>query len=151
VFNRRYLIEALAREQSRADRLGAPFALCLIDIDRFKSINDGFGHASGDSVLQGFARLVPPELRAVDVFGRFGGEEFLIILPGTDLPGAQQCAERIRAKVEATPFAGVPRVTITAGVATYAGKEPVSALLARADKALYEGKNAGRNRIVTIS
>ena len=149
-YNRRYLMEALVREQSRAERLGAPFAVCLIDVDRFKSINDSFGHAAGDSVLKEFARLVPPELRAVDVHGRFGGEEFLVILPGTDLAGAQACAERMRAKTEATAFAGVPRVTITVGVATYAMKEPVSAILGRADKALYEGKNAGRNRVVTI-
>ena len=149
-YNRRYLMEALAREQSRAERLGAPFAVCLIDIDHFKSINDRFGHAAGDDVLKDFARLVPQELRAVDVHGRFGGEEFLIVLPGTDAAGAQACAERVRARTEATAFAGVPRVTITAGVATYAGKEPVSTLLARADKALYEGKNAGRNRVVTI-
>ena len=150
VYNRRFLMDALAREQSRAERLGTPFAVCLVDIDHFKSINDSFGHAAGDSVLKEFARLVPGELRAVDVHGRFGGEEFLVILPGTGMPGAQACAERVRARTEATAFAGVERVTITVGVATYAMKEPVSALLARADKALYEGKNAGRNRVVTI-
>ena len=151
VYNRRYLMEALAREQSRAERLGTPFAVCLIDIDRFKSINDGYGHATGDKVLKEFSRLVPPELRAVDVHGRFGGEEFLVILPGTDMVGAQACAERVRAKTEGAAFPDVPRVTITIGVAVYGGKEPVSALLARADKALYEGKNAGRNRVVTMS
>lgn len=150
LYNRRYLMEALAREQSRAERLGTPFAVCLIDIDHFKSINDGFGHASGDGVLKEFARLIPPELRGVDVHGRFGGEEFLIILPGTGREGAQVCAERVRAKTEAAAFPGVPRVTVTIGVAIYAGKEPVSALLARADKALYEGKSAGRNRVMTI-
>ena len=150
VYNRRFLMEALTREQSRADRLGTPFAVCLIDIDHFKSINDGFGHAAGDSVLKEFAHLVPSELRAVDVYGRFGGEEFLLILPATDRGGAQSCAERVRAKTESAAFPGAPRVTITVGVTTYAGKEPISALLARADKALYEGKNAGRNRVVTI-
>ncbi|MEA3192509.1 MAG: diguanylate cyclase [Betaproteobacteria bacterium] len=150
VYNRRYLMEALAREQSRAERLGTPFAVCLIDIDHFKSINDSFGHAAGDSVLKEFARLIPPELRGVDVHGRFGGEEFLIVLPGTDRAGAQICAERVRARTAAAAFPGVPRVTVTVGVAIYAGKEPVSALLARADKALYEGKNGGRNRVVTI-
>jgi len=124
--------------------------VCMIDIDHFKSINDRFGHAAGDAVLKEFAHLVPPELRAVDVYGRFGGEECLLILPGTDTAGAQTCAERVRAKTEGALFPGVPRVTVTVGVATYAMKEPVSALLARADKALYEGKNAGRNRVVTI-
>lgn len=148
VYNRRYLMEALAREQSRAERLGTRFAVCLIDIDRFKSINDNHGHAAGDKVLKEFARLVPPELRSIDVHGRFGGEEFLIVLPGADMTGAQACAERVRAKTEAAAFPDVPRVTVTVGVAVYAGKEPVSALLARADKALYEGKNSGRNRVV---
>jgi diguanylate cyclase (GGDEF)-like protein len=150
VYNRRYLMEALMREQSRAERLSTPLAVCLIDIDHFKSINDSFGHAAGDSVLKDFARLVPQELRAVDVYGRFGGEEFLILLPGAGSGGAQACAERVRARAEAAAFPGVPRVTVTIGVATYAGKEPVNALLARADKALYEGKSAGRNRVVTI-
>jgi diguanylate cyclase (GGDEF)-like protein len=93
---------------------------------------------------------VPTELRGVDVHGRFGGEEFLVILPGTDMAGARTCAERIRAKTEATVFTGVGRVTITVGVALYSGREPVSSVLGRADKALYEGKNAGRNRVATI-
>jgi diguanylate cyclase (GGDEF)-like protein len=150
VYNRRYLMEALVREQSRAERLGTPFAVCLIDIDHFKSINDRLGHASGDAVLKHFAGLVPMELRAVDAYGRFGGEEFLIILPGTGSGGAQACAERVRARTEAAEFPGAARVTVTVGVATYARKEPVSALLARADKALYEGKSAGRNCVVTI-
>jgi diguanylate cyclase (GGDEF)-like protein len=150
VYNRRYLMEALVREQSRAERLGAPFAVCLIDIDHFKAINDRLGHASGDAVLKHFSGLVPMELRAVDVYGRFGGEEFLIILPGTGSGGAQACAERVRARTEAAVFPGATRVTVTVGVATYARKEPVSAILARADKALYEGKTAGRNRVVTI-
>jgi diguanylate cyclase len=149
-YNRRFLMEALAREQSRAERLGTAFAVCLIDVDHFKAINDGFGHAAGDGVLKEFAKLVPQELRGVDVWGRFGGEEFLIVLPGTDNNGAQACAERIRARTAAATFPGVPRVTITVGVATYLKREPVSALLARADKALYEGKTSGRNRVVTI-
>lgn len=150
VYNRRFLMEALEREQSRADRLGTPFSVCVIDIDHFKSINDGFGHAAGDAVLRHFAKLVPLELRAVDVYGRFGGEEFLVLLPGTDSAGAQACAERVRARTEAAELPDAPRVTVTIGVATYAKKEPVSALLARADKALYQGKSGGRNRVVSI-
>ena len=147
-YNRRYLIETLTREQPRADRLGTSFAVCLIDVDHFKAINDGFGHAAGDGVLKEFAKLVPQELRAVDVWGRFGGEEFLIVLPGTENDGAHACAERIRARTAGAPFPGGPRVTITVGVATYVRKEPVSALLARADKALYQGKSGGRNRVI---
>jgi diguanylate cyclase (GGDEF)-like protein len=148
--NRRYLMEALAREQARADRQSSPFSVCLIDIDHFKAINDRLGHAAGDAVLQHFATLLPQELRAVDVYGRFGGEEFLLVLPGSGREGAEGVAERLRIRTEASQFPQAARVTVTIGVATYAGKEPVSTLLARADNALYQGKTAGRNRVVSI-
>jgi len=104
-------------------------------------------------------KLIALDVKAGDriLFGKYSGseikldgEEFLIILPGTDRNGAQACAERVRARTEAAAFPGTTRVTVTVGVATYARKEPVSALLARADKALYEGKSSGRNCVVTI-
>ncbi len=148
--NRRFLLEALSREQARADRLSSPFSVCLIDIDHFKSINDRLGHAAGDAVLQHFATLLAQGLRAVDVYGRFGGEEFLLLLPGSGREGAEGVAERLRARTAASEFPLASRVTVTIGVATYAGKEPVSTLLARADNALYQGKTAGRNRVVSI-
>jgi len=155
-YNRRFLMETLAGERSRADRLAAPFSVCLIDIDHFKSINDTLGHAGGDAVLKHFAELALRGLRGVrglDTFGRFGGEEFLIVLPGADLQGALAAGERLRAATEATVFSGLPAersVTITVGVATHAHGEDIMALLARADQALYQGKNAGRNRVVAL-
>jgi diguanylate cyclase len=151
--NRRYLMEVLARERSRAERLSEPFSVCLLDIDHFKAINDSAGHAAGDAVLRHFAALAPRGLRGIDAFGRFGGEEFLLVLPGTARQGAVAAAERVRAAVEAGAFPGLPpgrRVTITAGVATHVKGEAVAALLARADQALYRGKQAGRNRVVAL-
>jgi diguanylate cyclase (GGDEF)-like protein len=152
-YNRRFLMETLARERSRSDRLAEPFSVCLIDMDQFKSINDTFGHAAGDAVLKHFAGLAPRGLRGIDTFGRFGGEEFLMVLPGTSRQGALAAAERVRAATEAATFPGLPaerRVTISVGVATHAKGEDVTAVLARADHALYQGKNAGRNKVVAL-
>jgi diguanylate cyclase (GGDEF)-like protein len=151
VFNRRYLIAALERERSRALRLGAPLCACLIDIDHFKGINDRWGHAAGDAVLKHFVVIAAAELRGADVFGRYGGEEFLLMMPDTDVLGALAVAERIRRTIG---DAGFPQmsperpVTVTIGVAALAREEPIFVLLERADEALYRGKEAGRNRVV---
>ncbi|HXM81385.1 MAG TPA: GGDEF domain-containing protein [Burkholderiales bacterium] len=152
IYNRRFLMEALQRERARAERTGTSFSICIFDLDHFKSINDSLGHAAGDGVLKRFAQLAPRELRAIDVFGRFGGEEFMVILPGTDARGAVACAERVRQRLESstlTELAG-RRATVTAGAATHQRGEDLVALLARADEALYLGKARGRNRVVTI-
>jgi len=152
-FNRRFLIDTLARERSRAERTHEPFSICLADLDHFKTINDTLGHAAGDSVLKHFAGLAPRGLRGIDTFGRFGGEEFLLVLPGTDRQGALAVAERVRAATEASVLPELPferRITISIGVATYAPGEEVATLLARADKALYQAKNAGRNRVTAL-
>lgn len=149
--NRRHLLGALAREAARAQRLASPYSLCLFDVDHFKSINDTFGHAAGDAALRQVALVASSGLRAVDVFGRYGGEEFLLLLPDTGQRGACAVAERIRAGIEAAGFPQIPaeqRVTVTIGVATSRKDEDIDALLARADAALYRGKEAGRNRVV---
>jgi diguanylate cyclase (GGDEF)-like protein len=149
-YNRRYMMDALARERSRAERLREPFSVCLLDIDHFKSVNDTLGHAAGDAVLHELPGVARQGLRGVDVFGRFGGEEFLLVLPGTDLEGARLVAERVRAAVEAAQLPGLPsgpRVTVTLGVAERAAGEDIRSLLKRADRALYAGKGAGRNRV----
>jgi diguanylate cyclase (GGDEF)-like protein len=141
-YNRRFLMEALAREQARAARLGGSFSVCILDVDHFKRVNDTLGHAAGDGVLRTVAAVVAGGLRAMDMFGRFGGEEFLVVLPDTDRAGALLVAERIRAAIEAET-----RVTVTIGVAQYA-KDDISPVLARADQALYQGKAAGRNKVI---
>ena len=151
-YNRRFLMETLLRERSRAERSGTPFSVCLFDLDHFKAINDTWGHAAGDKVLEGLAELAPRGLRAVDVFGRFGGEEFLLILPATDRDGAVVCAQRVRQRLESRAFTelGGRSATVTAGIATYRRGEEPAALLARADEALYQGKAQGRNCVVAI-
>jgi diguanylate cyclase (GGDEF)-like protein len=141
-YNRRFLIETLGREQARAGRMGGSFSVCVIDVDHFKSVNDTFGHAAGDEILKQVAAVGARGLRAVDVFGRFGGEEFLVIRPDTDRAGALLVAERIRAAMETET-----KVTVTIGVAEHA-KDDVTAVLARADQALYRGKTAGRNQVI---
>jgi diguanylate cyclase (GGDEF)-like protein len=141
-YNRRYLMETLAREHARAARLGGRLSLCMIDVDHFKQVNDRLGHAAGDRTLQEVAAIAANCLRGADVFGRFGGEEFLALLPDTERQGAVRVAERIRSSVQAETA-----VTVTIGVAQSAG-EDLHALLARADQALYRGKAAGRNRVV---
>ena len=152
-FNRRFLMETLGRERSRAERLNEPFSLCMIDLDHFKAVNDTFGHGAGDAVLKHFASLAPRGLRGIDTFGRFGGEEFLLVLPGTEKQGAIAVAERMRLASETTAFPGLPadrRVTISVGVATYMRGEDTGALLARADKALYQAKGTGRNCVTAL-
>ena len=152
-YNRRFLMETLGRERARAQRLATEFSVCLIDIDNFKSINDTMGHAAGDTVLLQFAEYACAALRDLDIFGRYGGEEFLAILPATGAQGAAACAERIRANIETAGllrFRDAGRVTVTVGVASYRNGEEIAALLARADGALYDGKAAGRNRVVAV-
>ena len=151
VYNRRFLMETLQREASRAARLGTPLSVCLFDLDHFKDVNDSYGHAAGDAVLRRFTEIARTGLRGVDVLGRHGGEEFLLVLPDTDLAGALGCAERIRANVAREDFPAVPpshRITVTSGAACATMPETADTLLARADRALYRGKQTGRDRVV---
>lgn len=150
LFNRRHLQTVLAQEVARAERDGQPFSVCLLDIDHFKQINDNYGHEGGDKVLRALAEAVQPNVRSVDCFGRFGGEEFLLILSATSLAGAQVKAEKLRQRIEALRFAEFGdafRVTVSIGVAE-SDHEPSEATLRRADAGLYEAKNSGRNRVV---
>src|SRR5258706_2503585 len=124
-FNRRYLLDSLARERARVARTGTPFSICLFDIDNFKGINDARGPAAGDGVLKRLVELMPVELRSIDVFGRFTGGSFMLILPGTDGAGAAACAERLRRRLESNTFAelGGRRATVTEGVSTQGEEE----------------------------
>ena len=155
-YNRRYIMDVLARERSRADRSGHTFAVMLFDLDHFKRINDQHGHLIGDQILSDFARTVKSELRGADSinntdytrsFGRYGGEEFIAILPGTELLGAQQCADRIRKIVAERSFRGRYTITVSVGVAQYQHAETIPQLLTRADEALYKAKRDGRNLV----
>jgi diguanylate cyclase (GGDEF)-like protein len=150
--NRRGLRLALARELRRADRYGRDLSLIELDIDRFKDVNDRWGHAAGDRVLQAVARALQLGPRQVDVVARAGGEEFVVVTPETPLGDAVQVAERLRAMVAAVTVPvgdAVVRVTVSAGVASCrtSGAATADALLAAADQALYRAKARGRNRV----
>jgi diguanylate cyclase (GGDEF)-like protein len=148
--NRRALLARLEQERGRAERAGTPFSIAMLDLDHFKAVNDAHGHAAGDAVLQKFALTVLEHMRATDVFGRYGGEEFMLILVGAAPAAALEGTERIRSAVAARDWnAVVPglALTVSAGVATFRKGESGEALVARADAALYEAKRAGRNRV----
>ena len=154
VFNRRALMTALQAEKNRCDRTGEVFCVCIIDIDFFKRVNDEIGHLAGDAVLRKFARTVQQDLRSTDIFGRYGGEEFMQILPYTKLDGALARADRIRMQARNLDFSefGKKRlITVSIGVAQYRRNESVTGIVSRADAALYKAKQAGRNRVVASS
>ena len=148
--NRRHMTQRLREEESRAARAHSTFCVILADIDHFKRINDTSGHDVGDRVLVDLAGIFAQTLRAQDIVARWGGEEFLVMLPETKLPAAWEVAERLRRAVETHRFsagADVGTVTVTLGVAEY--DSSLSACLKLADDALYYGKANGRNRVVT--
>jgi diguanylate cyclase (GGDEF)-like protein len=148
--NRRAFDEELVREVARAERDGASVAVAVLDVDRFKEVNDTQGHAGGDAVLREIARRAAAAVRAGDLVARIGGEEFGLLLHGTDLPGALELAERVRSGVAAAPIvvAGAPiPVTVSLGCAVLTRGETPEALVARADASLYLAKRAGRDRV----
>ncbi|NEX63782.1 biofilm regulation diguanylate cyclase SiaD [Noviherbaspirillum galbum] len=148
--NRRLLMESLKAETARADRLERPFTLVMVDVDRFKAVNDQYGHDAGDKVLIEVARVIESGIREYDVCGRWGGEEFLVIMPEIDAVEAAAVIERIRAAINALKVLyGERQIGITAsfGIAEHARGESISDFLNRADMALYAAKRAGRNRL----
>jgi len=145
--NRRALETALESAVSRAKRHRFDLSVIFLDVDHFKQFNDRFGHKVGDEVLRVVARVLLSTVRAEDVAGRYGGEEFLVVLPDIDLAGSVTVAERIRTAVRALNLP-LPPVTISLGVATLeAQSSSVAALVAKADRALYVSKRSGRDRV----
>lgn len=150
--NRRYLMRGLAAEVERAARLGQSVSVMLFDIDAFKRVNDDFSHAVGDLVLEAVAEITRRQVRRIDIPARLGGEEFVVVFPQTGLEQAARAAERLRAAVEAHPWAALQpglSVTISAGVAAWASRQGPEALLAAADAKLYAAKHGGKNRVVS--
>jgi len=151
-FNRGHGLETLRAELQRARRTGAPISLLMFDVDSFKTLNDRHGHQAGDAVLVSASRHVSDLLRASDVKCRYGGDEFMVILPDTPIVGAQQVGEHIRRSIASLPVpvgAHVLSITSSIGVATgQPGELDAEALIARADAALYAAKREGRNRVV---
>jgi diguanylate cyclase len=147
LLNRRAADQLLTRELAHHRRHRRPLALLMVDIDHFKRINDSHGHAVGDRVLAAVAHAFGPVLRSSDAAARFGGEEFVVLLPETDAAGAVAVGEKLRAAIAALELAPVARVTVSVGAAVAAEGNPQD-LLRRADAALYEAKSGGRNRVV---
>ena len=150
LFNRRHILEVLEHQKALADNQIYPFSVCYVDLDHFKRINDEYGHDMGDRVLRQFAEHTLDNLREGDYLARLGGEEFILVLPQSDLAGAELVAERLRESWAARSFEdrrGPPAVSLSAGVASYRGQETVDQLLGRADRALYRAKTGGRNRV----
>jgi diguanylate cyclase (GGDEF)-like protein len=152
LFNRRQLFALAEHEFQRARRFGRSLSAIMLDIDHFKQVNDTFGHAAGDQVLSNVARRLKAAVRSIDIVGRYGGEEFVLLLPETQLHGAGLLAERLRQKIAAEPvvtLAGPVSVTVSMGVAASSAEvRDVNALINNADAALYAAKRAGRNRVL---
>ena len=150
VLSRRAILEALDEETERARRHGDGLACLMLDLDRFKTINDKYGHQFGDKALRRIARVIAELCRAYDHLGRYGGEEFLLILPETRISGAVAFAERVREAVAATVLNGDDeRITLSIGVAEWLSDDgSPDTLIAEADQALFEAKAAGRDQVV---
>ena len=149
--NRRHVVGACSKEVERLARHPRPFSVVLLDIDHFKRVNDGLGHAIGDAVLQQVAETMQATIRAADQLGRYGGEEFLVLAYDTNLEMAAALAERLRVAVEHAESPGLPSVTASFGVSAYREGDTLETLLARADTSLYAAKGAGRNCVVAES
>lgn len=145
-WNRVRIEEIAEQEMARLRRYGHPSSIIVIDLDEFKTVNDEHGHAAGDAVLREFAAIAAGAIRSTDILGRWGGEEFIIVLPMTSFPEAIALAERIRKDVEAHEFPNRLRITISLGVAACLSTDAWGNWFARADQALYRAKAAGRNR-----
>ncbi len=156
LWNHNRIIEVLDEELARSDRHGDAVSLAMLDLDHFKRVNDTYGHVVGDEVLREVAARLGGATRPYDAVGRFGGEEFLAVLPGTDAAQAARAAERIRAAIGSEPVstdAGDVRVTASVGIVTRTRGlgEDATTLLVAADTALYEAKDAGRDRVQVAS
>lgn len=146
LYNRATFMDVMREELGRASR-GAVFSLLLIDIDNFKSINDTYGHLAGDSVLSSLGKLLRALLRRDDVAARYGGEEFAVVAPHTVAQQAMRLGEKLRSNIAEYPFEALPQVTVSIGCAVYQAGDSADALIQRADTALYEAKNNGKNMV----
>ena len=153
VYHHRHLMEALEREIARAERIGKPLSIARVDLDWLGSVNESHGHAAGDIALQRFTAAAAGALRDVDIFGRYGGKEFLVLMPDTDLKGAVIAAERLRSAVGREPVPevrGRKHLGCTLGVAEHRKGENTRLVIGRAEAGLNYAKAAGRDRVVAL-
>jgi diguanylate cyclase (GGDEF)-like protein len=151
VDNRRLLTQLLKEEVTRAERHNLPLSVLLFDLDRFKHINESFGHNTGDEVLQEVARQLRQAIRTSDPFGRWGGDEFLVLATNTDEKQAVELAERLRESLEKCAFSTAGKVTASFGITTYQTGDSPETLIRRADMGLYKAKSGGRNRCEAVT
>ena len=151
IANRLAYNEKLKHEISRRQRNHKPLSICVVDVDKFKGVNDTYGHKAGDKVLQTIAQVCSKNVREVDFFARYGGEEFVLLLPETRVEQARVVADNLRRQIQVCKFhyAGQPvSITISCGIAEFSGEDSGDTVFKRADKALYRAKQEGRNRVI---
>jgi diguanylate cyclase (GGDEF)-like protein len=151
IANRREFTAILMREMDQTKRYGMPMALVMYDIDYFKRVNDTFGHDIGDQVLQTITGLVKENIRASDIVARWGGEEFMVLMPQTNLQDAGNTAEKLRLAIAGHHFDQVNKLTVSFGVTAYEPQDDLNSLLKRVDDALYQAKEQGRNRVEILT
>ncbi|MDP4027835.1 MAG: diguanylate cyclase [Gallionella sp.] len=151
IANRREFATIMAGEVGRAKRYGAPLSLAMYDLDYFKRVNDTFGHDVGDYVLQAITALVKENIRTTDVVARWGGEEFMVLMPQTGLPAARNAADKLRLAIAGHCFDKVNKLTVSLGVVSFEPQDDLNSLLKRVDDALYRAKEHGRNCVETLA
>lgn len=145
--NRRHLTNVLTKEFNRHQRYNSSFAFIIFDIDYFKNVNDNYGHDEGDRILKELSELIKNNIRQSDHFGRWGGEEFVLLAPETELKAAYKLAEKLRKAIAAYNFIQAENITASFGIAVIENEENIEELIKRADNALYRAKAKGRNRV----
>lgn len=150
LYNRTKIAELLLGELTRARRYSTVFSVIMFDIDYFKDVNDVYGHETGDGVLMAISELAALNIRDQDILARWGGEEFLVLAPETDLKGARNLARKLKERIERTNFGSVERITCSFGVTQWNKNDNLDTIINRADQAMYKAKNGGRNRVDTL-
>ena len=147
LYNRRKINEMIQHEIERSERYQKGFSVIIMDIDYFKRVNDRHGHLAGDELLKIFAQILLDTIRHTDEIGRWGGEEFVVLCPETDMEGASLLANKIRQKIEHSTFNDYGKQTASFGITCYQEGDTIDSIISHADEALYMAKNAGRNRV----
>ncbi len=150
MYNRTKIAELLLAELTRARRYSTVFSIIMFDIDYFKEVNDVYGHEAGDGVLMALTELSALNIRDQDILARWGGEEFLVLAPETDLEGAKNLAQKLKEKIEETSFGNLDGITCSFGVTQWNENDNLDSIINRADQAMYAAKNGGRNRVETL-
>ncbi|WP_294963098.1 diguanylate cyclase [Sulfurimonas sp.] len=151
IYNRTKLNDLFSKQIQKAKTYHNPFAFLMLDIDYFKAVNDNYGHLLGDEVLIDMTKIIKSNIRESDIFARWGGEEFVLILPSVDLKKAEEIANYLRIKIQEYDFAEIGKITCSFGLTLYKDEDCIDSIIKRADVALYDAKDAGRNKVCILS